>query len=99
MGPGGGGTGRTASPFLLPGCCSWSPEPPTWTGSSVAAGAFLGGSLVVVEEGAQGTNFCNAFHPVAYVRERLARGWEVADFVPMGAKGNPHQDLFLLRRC
>ncbi len=60
--------------------------------------AFLAGSLVVVEEEAQGTNFCNAFHPVAYVRERLARGWEVADFMPMGAKGNPHQDLFLLRR-
>jgi SAM-dependent methyltransferase len=60
--------------------------------------AFRSGALVVVEEAAQGTNLCNAFHPVEYVKERLAREWEVVDFVPMGARGNPHQDLFLLRR-
>ncbi len=60
--------------------------------------AFRSGALVVVEEAAEGTNLCNAFHPVEHVRERLARGWEVVDFQPMGARGNPHQDLFLLRR-
>jgi SAM-dependent methyltransferase len=59
--------------------------------------AFRSGGLVVVEEAAEGTNFCNAFHPVEYVRKRLAEGWEVVDFEPMGARGNPHQDLFLLR--
>jgi len=60
--------------------------------------AFRSGALVVVEEKAQGTNLCNAFHPAEHVRSRLARGWEVVDFEPMGARGNPHQDLFLLRR-
>lgn len=56
------------------------------------------GELVVVDEDHLGTNFCNAFQPPAYVRERLAVDWRIVDFVPSGALGNPTQDLFLLRK-
>jgi SAM-dependent methyltransferase len=60
-------------------------------------GDYQQGKLVVVEQEVVGTNFCGAFHPEAYVRSVLTRGFEVADFVPEGAKGNPPQDAYLLR--
>jgi 2-polyprenyl-3-methyl-5-hydroxy-6-metoxy-1,4-benzoquinol methylase len=60
--------------------------------------AFARGEVVVRFEQVAGTNLCTAFHPPAYVQETLARGLEVLDFVPEGAEGNPHQDLFLLRK-
>ena len=41
---------------------------------------------------------CGAYHPEIYVRERLARGFQVVEFVPEGAAGNPYQDAYLLRR-
>jgi SAM-dependent methyltransferase len=44
-----------------------------------------------------GSNLCAAYHPRSYV-ERLAGGFEVVDFAPEGAKGNPQQDQYLLRR-
>jgi SAM-dependent methyltransferase len=59
---------------------------------------FQSGQLVVISDSESGANECSAFHPAAYVREKLARGFEVVDFVPEGAKGNPHQDAFLLRK-
>ena len=61
-------------------------------------GRFAAGEVVVRWEEVAGTNLCTAFHPPAYVRERLAAGFETLDFVAEGAKGNPHQDLFVLRR-
>jgi hypothetical protein len=45
-----------------------------------------------------GSNLCAAFHPRAYVQEVLAAGLETVDFEPEGAKGNPYQDLHLLRK-
>jgi SAM-dependent methyltransferase len=60
--------------------------------------AFERGSLVVHWPEGAGTNLCSAFHPPSYVKERLAAGFDVAEFVPEGAKGNPHQDLYLLRK-
>jgi len=60
--------------------------------------AFAAGRLVVRESGEAGSNVCGAYHPPAWVRSTLARGFEVLDFVPEGARGNPHQDLWLLRR-
>ena len=45
-----------------------------------------------------GSNVCGAYHPEAHVRERLARGFSVVEFVPKGALGNPWQDRWLLRR-
>jgi SAM-dependent methyltransferase len=60
--------------------------------------AFDAGRLVVRWPEGAGTNLCSAFHPPPYVQERLAGGLDVVEFVPEGAKGNPHQDFYLLRK-
>jgi SAM-dependent methyltransferase len=60
-------------------------------------GRFSDGDLVVVNPGREGQNTCGAYHPEKYVRDELARGWEVIDFVERGALGNPYQDVYLLR--
>jgi SAM-dependent methyltransferase len=60
---------------------------------------FDRGELVVRWESVAGTNLCSAFHPEAYVRDALSEGFEVVDFQPEGARGNPHQDLVLLRKA
>jgi len=60
---------------------------------------FTAGQLVVKNDvDAPGQNTCAAYHPLAYVRDVLASGLEVIDVVPEGAKGNPRQDLYLLRK-
>lgn len=59
---------------------------------------FQAGQLVVRHEEAAGTNLCAVSHPARYVREKLASGFEVVDFVPGGAKGNPYQDVYLLKK-
>jgi SAM-dependent methyltransferase len=59
---------------------------------------YARGEVVVRWEEVAGTNLCTAFHPPEYVRERLAAAFEPLDFVAEGAKGNPHQDLFVFRR-
>jgi SAM-dependent methyltransferase len=58
---------------------------------------FQAGRLVV-HAGPPGSNFCAAYHPEQYVREVLAEGFSILDFVVEGATGNPRQDLLLLRR-
>jgi SAM-dependent methyltransferase len=55
------------------------------------------GELVVLGEEAVGQNHCAAFHPQPYVRNVLAREFEVLDFIPEGALGNPKQDVYLLK--
>ncbi|MDX6514871.1 MAG: hypothetical protein QOH73_537 [Gaiellaceae bacterium] len=59
---------------------------------------FLAGDLVVRWDRVAGTNLCAAYHPQSWVQESLARELELVEFVPEGARGNPHQDLYLLRR-
>ena len=59
---------------------------------------FDAGDLVVRRPEAVGSNLCAAFHPRAYVQERLAGPLEPVEFVPEGATGNPYQDLHLLRK-
>jgi 2-polyprenyl-3-methyl-5-hydroxy-6-metoxy-1,4-benzoquinol methylase len=61
--------------------------------------AFARGEVVVRFEQVAGTNLCTTFHPAAYVVDTLGRGLELVDAVPEGAHGNPHQDLFLLRKA
>ena len=65
---------------------------------NVAARAqYQCGELVVLGEEAVGQNNCAAFHPESYVRNVLARDFDVIDFVAEGALGNPKQDAWLLR--
>ena len=59
---------------------------------------FLAGELVVRWEHVAGTNLCAAYHPQEWVQRELARDLELVEFVAEGARGNPHQDLYLLRR-
>ncbi len=56
------------------------------------------GRIVVQKAVREGSNDCAAFHPERYVRETLAKGFEVIDMIPEGALGNPSQDLYLLRK-
>ncbi|HEV3167627.1 MAG TPA: class I SAM-dependent methyltransferase [Isosphaeraceae bacterium] len=59
---------------------------------------FRAGELVVQRSERPGSNDCAAFHPPSYVRSTFARGLTVADFIAEGARGNPHQDVYLLRK-
>jgi SAM-dependent methyltransferase len=59
---------------------------------------FQNGELVVVRPDRAGQNICAAYQPEKYVRDTLARGWEVIDFVEQGAMGNYPQDVYLLRK-
>src|SRR5947209_13595411 len=58
---------------------------------------FNGGELIVRHGRAAGSNRCSTLHPESWVRERLARAFDVVQFDPEGARGNPTQDLYLLR--
>jgi SAM-dependent methyltransferase len=61
---------------------------------------FDAGEIVVRWEDVAGSNLCGAFHPESAVRETLAagNGFTFLELEPEGAKGNPHQDLALLRK-
>ncbi len=60
---------------------------------------FRAGELIVRWGEVAGTNLCTTFHPTSWVRANLLpHGFAEVEFVPEGAVGNPHQDLFLLRR-
>jgi len=60
---------------------------------------FEAGGLVVKNNlNAPGTNTCSAYHPMAFVRDRLAGDLELVDFIPEAARGNPKQDLYVLRK-
>jgi len=59
---------------------------------------FRAGGLVTRYARAAGSNLCSVFHPESYVRRVLAEGFEVLHFLPEGARGNLHQDAWLLRR-
>jgi SAM-dependent methyltransferase len=60
--------------------------------------AFERDEVVVRSPETAGSNACATFHPERYVREKMAEGFEVLDFVPEGARGNPSQDAYLLRK-
>jgi SAM-dependent methyltransferase len=58
--------------------------------------SFEAGNLVVLYEGAPGTSLCSAYHPPAYVREELAKGFDTVAFRPAAEDGR--HDLHLLRK-
>jgi SAM-dependent methyltransferase len=59
---------------------------------------FERGELVVRWSDAPGTNLCSAYHPESYLRETFADGFTFVELEPEGARGNPTQDLVLLRK-
>lgn len=60
---------------------------------------FERGELVVRWGDVPGTNLCSAYHPEPYLRDTFAQGFTVLELVPEGARGNPTQDLVLLRKA
>jgi SAM-dependent methyltransferase len=58
---------------------------------------FESGQLVVLESERAGTNFCNAYHPEAYIRKWLGQKYIFVDFVPRGAR-DTNQDVCLLMK-
>jgi SAM-dependent methyltransferase len=59
---------------------------------------FEAGELVVRWADLPGTNLCSAYHSEAYLRGPFAAGFAFLELDPEGARGNPTQDLVLLRR-
>jgi SAM-dependent methyltransferase len=60
---------------------------------------YRDGHLVVKNDtDAPGQNTCSAYHPAEYIRDHLATHYELMEFIPEGAKGNPRQDLTILRK-
>ncbi len=59
---------------------------------------FLEGQPVTRYGSSAGSNLCSVFHPESWVHANLAHDFEILDFVPEGALGNPRQDAWLFRR-
>ena len=58
---------------------------------------FERGELVVRWGDLPGSNLCSAYHSETYVRNTLADGFELVTIDPEGARGNPTQDVIVLR--
>jgi SAM-dependent methyltransferase len=56
------------------------------------------GELVVRWGDVPGTNLCSAYHPQPYLRDTLADGFAFVELEPEGARGNPTQDLVVMRK-
>jgi SAM-dependent methyltransferase len=61
--------------------------------------SFERGELVVRWGDVAGTNLCSAYHPEAYLRDTFADGFDFLELEAEGARGNPTQDLVLLRKA
>jgi SAM-dependent methyltransferase len=59
---------------------------------------FERGELVVRWADVAGTNLCSAYHPEPYLRDTFADGFAFLELEAEGARGNPTQDLVLLRK-
>jgi SAM-dependent methyltransferase len=60
---------------------------------------FERGELVVRWGDVPGTNLCSAYHPEVYLHDTFAQGFTFLELEPEGARGNPTQDLVLLRKA
>ena len=58
----------------------------------------LAGEMVVTHSDAAGTNLCGVYFTEEYLRGRVSPAFDVVESLPQGARGNPPQDLVLLRR-
>lgn len=59
---------------------------------------YESGELVVQWQGVAGSNLCSAYHPESYLSGPFSDGFDVLEFRPRGALGNPPQDQTLLRK-
>jgi cyclopropane fatty-acyl-phospholipid synthase-like methyltransferase len=59
---------------------------------------FERGELVVRWSDLPGSNLCSAYHPERYVQDTLAQAFDLERIEPEGARGNPTQDLIVLRK-
>ena len=59
---------------------------------------YLAGEIVVTLSSKEGKNDCATYHPPRAFRSLVADTFDVIDFVPQGAQGNPVQDLWLCHR-
>ena len=59
---------------------------------------FAAGHCIVQGAEFLGENLCIAYHPEASGRALFADRFDVVEFAPRGARGNPEQDLWLLRK-
>ncbi len=66
------------------------------TASEVAS--FDAGNLVIRAPEVPGSNRCAAYHPVGFVKRRLFSDWLLLVHLPAGARGNPHQDLYVFAK-
>jgi SAM-dependent methyltransferase len=60
--------------------------------------AFDRGELVVRWANLPGSNLCSAYHPELYLRDSFARGFAFLELEEEGARGNPTQDLVVLKK-
>jgi SAM-dependent methyltransferase len=58
---------------------------------------FNAGQLVIKSFSVPGSNLFGAYHPTQYVRDHLAKAFEMVDFIPEGAR-DANQDIYLLRK-
>lgn len=60
---------------------------------------FMNSGFVVTNKEVSGTNYCNTYNSFDFVKKKLAMNFSIVSFIPEGARGNPHQDLYLLKKC
>jgi SAM-dependent methyltransferase len=65
--------------------------------SSLDRNTFSDGNVVVLSGNRVGTNACIAYTPETYVRQVLAKGFEIVDFIERGAL-DAQQDVFLMKK-
>jgi SAM-dependent methyltransferase len=65
---------------------------------AVERDAFDRGELVVRWANLPGSNLCSAYHPELYLRDSFARGFAFLELDEEGARGNPTQDLVVLKK-
>ena len=58
--------------------------------------SFSNGDVVVLYEGSPGTSLCSAYHPPAYVHDKLAAEFELLSFLPAADDGR--HDIHLFRK-
>jgi SAM-dependent methyltransferase len=70
--------------------------------SPAARERFQRGDLIVTNASRAGQNACTTYHPFVYVRDRLAKGFEIVEYVPghivNAGMETIEQDVYLLKK-